>query len=716
MTEDTIAQLDPASAGTMDEKLRALGTESGADKLQQKELFKEFRKRIDACKQYRRKLVANWVSNIDYRRGKPFASQTDEDRVVVNLDWSLTKSKHAALFSQVPQIHINHHPQTQMQGPWLRAFEQRINDSLITAGIEAAMDEVMPDVINAAGIAGVVVSHEVITVEKEVPMQDLSMLPPDQQEQILKTKMLPDGTPLQMTKVTVPADRRYVISRISPADLLWPINFTGSDFDNAPWRGYSGRTSWAEAKRLFKLKDEDKDTILGGEGRNQLDKLTHDIEKDKDTQDNEVNFDVVFYNDYYFNPEAKSYSKIRTLVFVTGKDEPVIDEDWSGQRELPDGTLIGSMKNPVRILTLTYITDETIPPSDSAIGRPQVNEINKSRTQMILQRERSIPVRWFNVDRVDPAIQQNLMRGTWQGMIPVQGDGTRVIGEISRASTPQENFNFDNVAKQDLNEAWQIGPNQQGNFGSGRQSASEANLVESNFQTRIGRERAKVAKFFTSIAEVLGGLISLFEEPTSFGEGFDPAISRTLSYSILADSTVLLDSNQRLERLNKFIDMTAKSGWVDVGPVIKEIATLSGLDPNVVVKPPQPAPPVEPNISLRLTGVEDLINPLALAMLMKSGQAPEAKLIEDAKKLISMVVAPPPPIPAPVGSQGGPMGPEAPPPISGMPPGLAAPTGPPMPPEGPMPEALPPGIGEANADWTLMPKVNQRSNDGRPNS
>lgn len=710
MTEDTMAQLDPASAGTMDKKLQAAEAASGPEK-DRKELYKEFRKRIDACKQYRRKLVANWVSNIDYRRGKPFASQTDEDRVVVNLDWSLTKSKHAALFSQVPQIHINHHPQTQTQGPWLRAFEQRINDSLIMAGIEAAMDEIMPDVINAAGIAAAVVSHEVITVEKEVPRQDLSLYPPDVSAQILKTQMMPDGSPLMMEKITVPSDRRYVVSRISPADLLWPINFTGSDFDNAPWTGYSGRTSWAEGKRLFKLKDEDKDSIMGGEGRTQFDKLTHDIEKDKDTQDNEVNFDVIFYKDYYFNPEAKNYAKIKTMVFVTGKDQPVVDEDWNGQRELEDGSLIGALKTPVRILTLTYITDETIPPSDSAIGRPQVNEINKSRTQMILQRERSIPVRWFNVDRIDPTIQQNLMRGTWQGMIPVQGDGTRVIGEVSRASTPQENFNFDSIAKNDLNESWQIGPNQQGSFGTGRQSASEANLVESNFQTRIGRERAKVAKFFVSIAEVLGGLISLFEEPSSFGEGFDPAVSKTLSYSILADSTVLLDSNQRLERLNKFIDMTGKSGFVAVEPIIKEMATLSGLDPNVVVRPPEPAPPVEPNISLRLTGVEDLINPLALAMLMKSGQAPEAKLIEDAKKLISMVVAPPMPPPAPMG----PGGQVPPPPMTGMPPGLAAPIGPPTPPDGPLPQPAPPAVGEANADWNLMPKVNARSNDGRPN-
>jgi hypothetical protein len=649
-----------------------------------KERYTEFKKRIDVCKQYRRKLISNWTANIDYRRGKPFASQTDEDRIVVNLDWSLTKAKQAALFSQVPRVHVNHPPQTTEAGPWLSQFEQRINDTLITAGIEAAMDEVMADVINAAGMGVLIVSHQAITEDREVPVQDLSMYDPAMQEQITASKMLPDGTPLEMQTVPFVVDRKYTINRISPSDFLWPISFVGSDFDNAPWKGFSGTCSWADGKRQFKLKDEDKEKVLAGAGtKNLQDKLTHDVEKDKIGADEEISYDQIFYREYQYSADAKSFNKIKRLVFVSGIDDPVIDEDWAGQRiDQESGTIVGSLKDPVRVLTLTYISDETIPPSDTAIGRPQVNEINKSRTQMMQQRERSGPVRWFNSDRVPPQIHQALMRGVWQGMIPVQGDGTKIIGDVGRAPMPPENFTFDQVAKGDLQESWQIGPNQQGSFGQGRQSASEANLVESNFQTRIGRERAKVAKFFVSIAEVLGGLMCIFEEPSSFPEGFDPAISKTLAYSILADSTVLLDSNQRLKRLLDFFNFTAKTGWVDMEPVLKEIATLSGLDPNVVIRPPQPAPPAEPNISLRMTGTEDMMNPLMLAILMKSGQGPPPELIEQAKKLIEMSVMPP--------NQ------------QGMVPGQ-----PPVPPA--PPEPAPPPVGAANPEAGLMPKINQRS-------
>ena len=667
-----------------------------------KDTIKVLRRAVDVCKTYRKKLIPNWTMNIDYRRGKPFASQTDEDRVVVNLDWSLTKSKQAALFSQIPQIRISHFPQT-TQVDWLPAFQQRVNDTFVQAGIESAMDECLPDVINAAGVAAVLVSHEVLTEKRSIPAQDLSQLPPEVHQQILQTGMMPDGTPVEMVEVPVTTDHRYLITRVSPSDLLWPVSFSGSDFDRSPWVGNTGRCSRAQAPQMLNLTPDQVERLVG-ESKTYLDKMTHDIDKDKEAAEDIVEYDQIFLKEHYFNPDCKLYDQIRRMVFVAGIDEPVINELWNGQ-DMSEGdqpVLIGALKSPLRVLTLTYISDEAIPPSDSAIGRPQVNEINRSRTQMIMQRERSMPLRWVNSDRMDPTILQAMMRGTWQTYVPVQGDGTRVVGEVARASMPTENFTFDQIAKGDLVEGWQIGPNQQGSFGSGRQSATEANVVESNFQTRIGRERAKVAKFVVSIAEVLGGLIALYEPKESLGQGFDPAISRTLGYSILADSTVLIDSQQRLQRLQQFVDFTAKSGYLNIGPVLKEIASLSGIDPNVAIQEPQPKPPVEPNISLRLTGAEDLRNPGVVAMLMKSGQFPDPKLIEEAKKIITLMGMPI--LDAPQAQPGQPdQGVPSPQGPNGAPQGEQTPTAPPP---------HPPRVGDANPRWALMNKISKRS-DGQ---
>ncbi len=694
----------------------------------EKKRYEDFRSRIDICKIYRRKLIANWTVNVDYRRGKPFTSQTDDDQVAVNLDWSLTKAKQAALFSQVPQVRIDHVPDTlPKNAPWAIQLEHQLNDTLVEAGIEAAMDECLPDCINAAGLGIVLVSYDALTEDRQVPKMDISSLPPEQQDEFTQSGTV-QGTFLPMDTIPYALDHRYTIQRVSPGDFLWPINYTGSNFDKAPWLGRSGRVTWAEALQLFAktdanpngLTEDDHDTVIG-EDRPILDRLTHDVERDKTSADEMVGFDELFYHENTYDVEAKSYNTIHHMVYVAGKEKPVIDEPWKGQKVNPqDHSVIGTLKYPLRVLTLTYISDETIPPSDSAIGRPQVNEINKARTQMIRQRERSLPVRWANSDRVDPAIMQNLMRGNWQAFIPVQGEGSRIIGEVSRAMMPPENFKFDQIAKADLNEEWVTG-----NIGLQVTSdkSSDEDQNKSNANTQIGRERAKVASFFIGIAEVLGGLLCLYEDPSGFGQGFDPAISKDLRCSILADSTVLLDSNQKLARLNQFINVYAKSGWINVEPVLQEIATLTGLDPSIVVKAPEPKPPVEPNISLRLTGVEDMLNPLALAFLIKSGQAPSNDLIEQAKALIQQAVVPPaglqmpgsvqPPGGLPMLPEGTPGAPQAPP---GAPPAGQAPSGPPLPPPTgasppgtPLPSPPPPAIGEAHPGWTSMSTINKRT-------
>lgn len=664
-----------------------------------KKRWDEFRQRTDVCKLYRQRLARNWTDNIDYRRGKPFQSQTDDDNIAVNLDWTLTKAKQASLFSQTPKVRISHHPDSAAAGPWLAKFESKLNDTLVDAGIESAIDEALPDCINAAGIGVVFVAYEALTEDAEVPALDIQTLPPQLQLEALQKGTL-GGQPIPTEVVPRTIAKRYVVQRISPSDFLWPVDFTGSDFDNAPWVGRSGRVPWAEAAQRFKLNEKDKETLLG-EDRTVLDRLTHDIERETMAAEPKVGFDEIFYKSFQYDSDARSFEHIHHLVFINGKDDPVIDEPWQGQAEdNQTEQVIGAMRYPVRVLTLTYITDDNIPPSDSAIGRAQVDEINYIRTQMIRQRQRSMPLRWYDVNRVDPAIQFAIMRGVWQHAIPVQGDGQRVIGEVARSSFPQENPLFDQIAKRDLQETWTVG--MYGNV----ETKGEAAAIQSGIATRIGRERARVASFFVGIARVLGGLICLYEEPQAFGEDFNPAFSRVLSYSILPDSTILVDANQRLERLNGFVNMYAKSGWVSLEPVLKEVATLVGLDPNVVIRKPEPQRPELPNISLRLTGAKDMMNPLTLAFMIKTGQAPEQQLVEQAKQLIQQaVIEAQPPQPGPgTGPTGAPLPPGAPLPTQVTPRAMPAP-----PPGTPLPPVPPPPVGGANPQMSILPSLVKRS-------
>ena len=111
-------------------------------------------------------------------------------------------------------------------------------------------------------------------------------------------------------------------------------------------------------------------------------------------------------------------------------------------------------------------------------------------------------------------------------------------------------------------------------------------------------------------------------------------INHKMVITLRADSTVLLDSNQRIERLMRFINMTAKSGFVNVQPLIEELASLSGLDPAMIVRAPEPSGPEPPNVSLRVSGAVDLRDPLVLAMFVKSQQAPSQEELAVAQKMI----------------------------------------------------------------------------------
>jgi hypothetical protein len=464
--------------------------------------------------------------------------------------------------------------------------------------------------------------------------------------------------------------------------------------------------SWAEAVHNLGLTDDQKDRACSNSSPSTTETIRQDINTQQANSLDIVSYDEIYYWRYLFDPAERYYKSIYRIVFVDGLEEPVIDEPWKGQQfDQTTGTFVGATKFPIRIITLSYISDDAIPPSDTAIGRPQVLEIIKSRTQMILQREHSIPLRWFDVNAVDPAIQENLQRGTWQGFIPMQGDGSRRIGEVARASYPSEDIRIIQQAEADLNKQWQLGANQMGNFASGERSAREASIVQSNAQTLIGYEKSRVEVYFVGIAEVMAGLISLYSDfavlgddekqrllsyqqqsPQLPGPSAQSKLSVELAFSILPDSTILFDSHQQTQRLMGILNMIGKSGLIDPLPLIKKICELNGLDFAELAKQPEPPKPDPPNISIR--NAEDIMNPIMLGLLMKSGQAPGPQDLMAAEKVIGeaarFILAGPSPMmnqQPPMMNQQGQPGPQQ------------------LPQPGPSP----------NPDWNMMERIDRRT-------
>src|SRR5665213_350231 len=264
-------------------------------------------------------------------------------------------------------------------------------------------------------------------------------------------------------------------------------------------------------------------------------------------------------------------------------------------------------------------------------------------------------------------------------------------------------------------ELWQLGAAQMGTPSPGKQNVAEINAASQGFATRIGQERNRVAAFFLGICEVLSGLMVLYsdfpilsaQEKQAMETAWDAKhILHDLVLNILPDSTIVLDTQARIGKLTQFLNITAKSGYVNPMPIIAELAELSGLDPAEVLVQPQPKPPDEPNLSLRLSGKDDLMNPMALAMYFNRGAKPSPQQLEEAKQMLQAAQQPaqPPAGHAPGGA------PVAGPPASAHP-GVGGPSAtPPVPTSGqpPAPQGPP---AQAHEDWTLNDKILKRSRD-----
>jgi hypothetical protein len=156
-------------------------------------------------------------------------------------------------------------------------------------------------------------------------------------------------------------------------------------------------------------------------------------------------------------------------------------------------------------------------------------------------------------------------------------------------------------------------------------------------------------------------------------------MANAFTYSVRVDSTVRQTADERIEKLTKGLNLTAQSGYVNPKSVIAEIWELLGVDPARVVIDPQPKAP-EP-VKVSIGNAEDIINPVMLGTLMRTGQAPGPDELAAAIKLLQQAA------------------------LGGVP------LIPPQPaPDGPQGDVETPGI--SNPGWETAPRIERRAEDG----
>ena len=218
----------------------------------QSELWKSM---ISASVSNRKQLFETWKESVNYRVQKPFGagSGEDQDRIAVPEDWARTKQKQSQLMFQLPKIVVKE--RRPEYGPSAAVVQASVNDKL-RREVKAAymVDECLADAINAAGLMISMVGVDIRTEQVPNPVQpEYAETVPDPADPT-GMAMMPNPTPrppVQMIDRII--YRKFYWKRISPAAFLWPAEFTGSNWDDAPWLGYETWVPEVTAKTLREL-------------------------------------------------------------------------------------------------------------------------------------------------------------------------------------------------------------------------------------------------------------------------------------------------------------------------------------------------------------------------------------------------------------------------------------------------------------------------------
>lgn len=634
--------------------------------------------RIDACRRVRSEKFRVWQDSVSYRRGKPFRSTPPEDTVNVPADWARTKNKISQLFYQVPElILLPRAPQWSSVAPTFAAALNFEMSEKIHA--ETMMEECLADVINAAGVM-------ICMVEFEASFEDRPYGPP--QAGVQPSPLNPEGS-MDETSGQVPVVEGAVVgeegaapnpemvpttvyqcyktNRVSPAHFLWPLEHVKKNWRQAHWLGREGYMPVAEAVRKEWVEP-------GTEGVQITDQewlLVNEF-SDLKPADSYIKFVELFYYPYYFDPAETDPRKIRRIVLLEDKrgkrEKPAVDEDFKWQKRSADGKRwIGMTTLPLKVGTLTHISDMAIPPSDSEIARPQVRELIKLRTLQVRQREHSIPLRWFDVNQVDPMVAIKLRQGKWQDIIPMNGPGEHAIGEVARAQYPPENWQFDKIIRFDLDESWSMGAMQQGITTPGETTATEVKEISGANDTRLDLERQWVMRFFLEVAEGVGQLMQMFADEMEYAPFVGDDGQRVLRqwnkdlipgeyiFKYKPDSQLRVDISQRRNEGLNLYKLVRKDPLLNPTLLVRRVLEDHGLDWTKMMAQPQPPKPERPKVSASFKG-EDLTSPLAVALINKSDTPITAEDVKAAQAVID-AAAPQPMVQPSMGNEGAPVAP-----------------------------------------------------------
>jgi hypothetical protein len=563
----------------------------------------------------RRKTVSKWW-DANLKKYAPDQASQDPDQygsdVNTNRDFTLVERKKADLFDQRPEV-------TALPSPLIDAMEGAADvldthtaimaEKLGLEGVDAETlaDAVVFDVLCTSGTGWTVMGYDSTTVDTQTP--DPNWQAPQIPHPTLPGQMMPDSTAqAPMITVPVPIFEDCYWTYISPKQGLKPHDFRSSDWDKAPWLGYE----FEMPVRVAKRKGWVPETFVGaapspetrfqfGGGNTAGDAVASGV--------------LIYYKSALYRDDRVHPQHQTLLILIDGVSEPVEHKDsplqtLDAQGRLTPDSLIGF---PIHPLTIRTLTDSSDVPSDCSVSRPQVNELNKFREQMVENRDSQLIVGFYDAGKWAAADVEKTIKARMNGLVGLPSEvfeQAEPIKPIARSPYPRENFSVNDYIDNDLARTHALDSNAQGVQGEA-QTATAASFQRDAVNRRLGKERGKCLawylKGYTKYSTIVMRYLPLEEAQKIVGpqkaaawDGFRKQIPARLAFTAMPDSTqrtdLAVDRKQAMEEYSFF----ANDPFIVRSELLKKLLPKLHYSQKVLNLKPQDKSPEPPNITMSI--------------------------------------------------------------------------------------------------------------------
>jgi hypothetical protein len=403
---------------------------------------------------------------------------------------------------------------------------------------------------------------------------------------------------------------------------LAPHDALGVVSDDWDWIGQDFTMPIAEARRTFNLPTDFESTSKDDPA------VLREPTASRDRTVAQVTGTEIQYYRSRFDADTVHPDVIYELILIDGHDTPVRHRPSPYQTLNPDGRLSDDSVHGYLIhpLTIRDAADGVYPLSDSSVTRALVEELKVYRAQNLKHRDASTPTVMFKEDAIDEAQRDTLKANGYFNWFPIApSEWPSNSDPIKAAALPaqaRDSYTGAEIIERDIERSHSIGANQTGASQTGRRSATEIQAIQSNTDSRLAMEQARLADGFLKGVAKLDALIQRLGAPgyvRILGDQgaqelvqVDPKqIPGRMLYRIRPDSQLRTDAAADRAQFLQLYNLLANSPSVNRFELESQLVRKFGQDASRLLVPPTPPSPPPPKVSVSIQ-MADFLTPAAI--------------------------------------------------------------------------------------------------------